>query len=734
MQDSPFTAAMRKRTGAGVDPFAAAMRKRTAAEVERQLPGGDVTEEPIAAIAKSVGQAAGAAVMEIAGKEYGPMSEFIGGTLVGDERVQGVTLEQATQASMEERARREPSVRQTAVGTLASMVAGKLRGAGLLSSVSSGGEDRTLEAFARGLQQSTMVGGDDFITNATAAVVQGPVNMAEFMLLGPVAPASFFLQGAGASAFEIEEAAKSGEMEFSRGKQVAGAAIGGGIEVATEMIGGRVTAGLARTAAMSALERGLSRSTAGQVTKAVGGGAISEFFEEGSVAVATNYLRKPVTGERMKDLPSTLLDAVEQGAYGAIGGAAGAGTALPISLAQQSRARDRISRALVESQTEYSDPAYWQRVAPTTIASLEGMTDAERQVELKAAEEAAIQSRGDIAIAQRKAASIMQRQGDLAKQLAQAKKKKDADAVTQIETQMNALVVEAEQHQRDLAVLSADMTAADIRLAATTAFVAQRKPTRTLSVDDIAATEQVTMSNPQTDADVSAMRELSSLGYDVVFYSDANEDRQAFFHPGSPNTLFIKAGNTADTLGDVVGIGYEEALHSIQLTDGRLWQSLRSMFDEQSVIDAAIQYFAPLATTEDRVAVAAARAALNGDKSGNMEHIMRRWGTALMDAEGTANHLRDGITTLFRTGQAPGLLGRILARTGLRGRQAATAFKVRQAMMQRARTGGAPTELAGRLREARAGISALERVQAEAARRAAPAPAPAPKPSPKKKR
>ena len=692
MADSPFTAAMRKRTGGGSDPFAAAMRKRVSAQVEKQLPGGDVVEEPAAAAGLSIGRAVGAGVMELAGGEYGPMSEFIGGKVVGAKGVEGVTLEQATEASIGERMARQPEVKEVVAGTLASMVAGKLRGAGLMSSVASAGQDRSMEAFARGLQQATVTGGDDFVTNATAAVTQGPVNMAEFMLLGPAAPASFFLQGAGQSAFEIEEAAKRGEMEYGRGRQLAGAAIGGGIETATEMVGGAVTARFARTAAMQVLERGLARTSAGQVLKTVGAGAASEGGEETAASLATNYVRKPVTGEKVKDFPDALKDALVEGAYGALGGVSGAGTALPISMAQQAKARDILSKRLVESQTEFSDPKYWERIAPTTVASLEGMDDAQRQTELKAAEEASIQARGDLAMAQQKAASIMQLQGDAAKRLAQAKKKKDAAAVAQIEQQMNVLVAEADQHQKDMAVLAADKVAADMRLAATTAFVAQRRPTRKMTIDEIAAVEQATMASPKTDADVAAMRELSSLGYDVVFYEDANEERQAFFHPASPNTLFIRAGNDAKTLGEVIGIGYEEALHSIQLTDGRLWQALRSSFDEKSVIDAAIQYFAPLATMEDRVAVAAATAALNGDKSGNMDHIMRRWGSALMEAEGTANHLRDGITTLFRTGQAPGLLGRILARTGLRGRQAATALKVRQMIAQRARTGAVAGE------------------------------------------
>ena len=570
MAESRFAKAVQAKLGKVESPFAAAMRKRVSREVEAKLPGGQPEEQG----ALAAGQVIGAAVMEIAGGEGGPMTEMVSKAVMG-EAPAGVTIEQAARMSVEERARRGTTTAEAVVGTIAAKTAAKLRGAGMLASLASFEQDRGLEAFARGAQQTTVLGSDDVMTNLTSAVTQGPTSMAEYMLLSRVpiagtalASASFFLEGAGASAFQIEEAAKAGEMPYSRARQYLGAAVGGGIESATEMIGGKVAAGFARTTAAEFLARGVGRTAAGRAAKGFAGGAITEGIEEGAASLSTNYLRKPVSGEKIKPFGEALEDAWYDSLYGSVGGAGAQVIGVPIAMGQESRVRRRISDALAKSQTEYSDPAYWQRIAPTTVGSMQGMTESERMAEVQASEEAAVQARGDIAVAQQTAATLVQKQADAAKKIAAAKRKKDDAGVQAAEQEMNAIVTEIAQHQKDMAVLAADKVAADTRLAAATAFVAQRQPRRVMSMDDVMRVEQVTAANPKTDSDAAAMRELSALGYDVVFYDDANADRQAFFSPATPNTLYIRAGNDAQTLGEVIGIGFEEAIHSIQLPLG----------------------------------------------------------------------------------------------------------------------------------------------------------------------
>jgi len=289
-----FASAAKRRLGQPESAFAAAMKKRKAAEVEKQLPGGDVGVERGML---EIGRTVGAGIMELAGDEFGPVSDYVGQTVVLGKSPEG-TLDEAVDASIKQRMAEAqeqtfPDVTQVVTGTVASIVAAKLRGVGMATSLGAREGDRNLEAFARGLQQSTQTYADDPVTNMISAVTQGPVSLAEFMALpGPVASASFFLQGAGAGAFEYEEAAKAGETEFSRPMQYVAGGIQGAIETGTEMIGGAVEAKIAKTTAGQILAKGIGARGAGtRIAAALTRAYFTEAVEEGAASLGTNYLR-----------------------------------------------------------------------------------------------------------------------------------------------------------------------------------------------------------------------------------------------------------------------------------------------------------------------------------------------------------------------------------------------------------------------------------------------------------
>lgn len=684
---------------------------------EEQVVGGEGIEKEIKTGTEFVGTAA----MEFLGGEPGPATErMFMGKQPGDTR----TLEQVVQQSKEFRQESEAYNPQAAiVTTSASQIAAGLRGLSMITNIGDQPGQRYFESAMRGLQEGTASQADDVVSNITAAATSGVTSLGQTAAMGPFAMGSFFLQGMGSGASGYEQAYIAGTMgedkDFSRGMQYVSGVLSGGIEVGTEHFGNVLELGIGKTAMGKVLGGTAKYGPGQQIAIALTKMSLVEGFVEEGPATLANYAKgRYITGEvdpNKKDWSDAFGDALVDSAYGSVGGAAGGGVSIPYGMYQAKKERDELTRRLVESNTEYADKDFWARVAPNTVKAMAPMSQAEREAEIEEAKKTVFQARADVEVMRQQFIDGDAKRVKAQAELKKAQKKKDQAAIDAAQQSFDDASTQIDDAKNKLAVLGADLLAAETRFEAAVAYTASRAPQITKTFEDVLNDEQATAAKPQTDADAMVAKELEGLGYDVVFYNDQNDKRDAFYSPFTPNTVYIRSGMNNETAGYVMGLGYHELLHDIQLTDSKLWSALRSAFDEESVIKAGVDYFQDMANAEDRMAVAAARASLAGDKTTGIDAIMRRHGNTLLTAEGTASELQDGIATLFRTGQAPGLLGRILARSGLRGRQAMTALKVRSILLAKAkeRQKGQRSEFSAQVREAMASAAARKQLEAE---------------------
>jgi len=581
-----------------------------------------------------------------------------------------------------------------------------------------------VEAFFRGAQETSSPRLDTVATNIASAATQGALSVGQYVAFSamgaPLASqVAFFAEGMGAGAREYDENFIQGRLKGQKptdkysltGKYLSGV-ISGTIESLTETIGSKLITGIgAKTLGKISLGKG---SPVWEFAKGAGKAYLTEAAEE-ALAETLQSQRGRITGEPTTGLGETARDAAIAGLYGGFGGLGGGAASLPFNAARMRAERNRLNESLRKSNTEYRDPEFWDRIAPTKMRAMAVMDQEQRAAEVEASRTAALQA----------ATSFVQFRnqiGEKGRELEAAKAQARKLAKSKDETRRNEAQATVAQLQKEfdsglsvLDVMASEAATAETAYLASVAFMARQSQPVQISIEESLQQNDATMSARElTEVDVKARAELERLGFDVIFYDDNNPDRQGYYDAGTPNTIFIRAGQS--NLAEIVGIGYHEALHGIQMTDGALWSRLRQMSDEKGVLTAAINYFQEQTNPEDVVA----REAINSVASPSTtplsaeQAIAKRFGGALTVSEGTADDLRDGIETLFKTGQAPGLLGSVIARMGLRGRQAATAFRIRNEMLKAARRKAerSPTEFAGTIREAKMGAEARASLRA----------------------
>ena len=616
------------------------------------------------------------------------------------------------------------------------------------------------EAFMRGAQEAATPQVDSVTSNVGSAITQGGLSVgqlavASYLGVPWVSAVQTFVEGAGSGMFEYEQKYLEGALEgqramdpLDRADQYRSALIEGTIQSATEYYGGKLIMGtvgrFVKKGLPSAIDKGIARGigrTAWNITKATArpviGGAAIEGSEEVLAKTASEQLKPLATKEKRPPIAETASGLAREFAYGAIGGFGGTVAAAPTAIIERRQQIAQLNRALRASNTEYENDDVWERIAPAKIASMLAMTPDERVKEIDATRESALQAVQAVATGRQQISLLQTELGKAQKALKAARRRNDATKVAQAESTIAGLKSQISTAESGVAVLAADAAAASLAYDAAVAFMARNAPQVEISVDDALREQGATASSARTGADKQAEKELSAVGYRVVFYEGGQEGTDAFYHPMVPNTLFLPSGQAS--AAKAIGIGYEEAVHAIQYADGRLWSELRQQFDERGVVESAVRYFNQDTNAEDITARAALEATVDQTTTPARpaEVVTRRYGSALAVSEGTANEIRDGIEVLFRTGEAPGLLGSIIARMGLRGRQAATAFRVRQAIIAAKSTRQTKgfSEAGLRLVEAKQGVAARAALAEEAAKRltakpAAPAPVAAPAPTP----
>lgn len=575
-----------------------------------------------------------------------------------------------------------------------------------------------VEALARGAQISQEPQINTISSNLGSAIAQAPVNIATFSAATAIgqphlAMAQFFAQGAGAGAYQYEKAFVEGELKdqtqntpFSMVDKYLSAFLSGGIEVATEYTGAKIESAIAKTVYQRTLgspAKQIAKSVkeaqriarqksdplkyaTWEVFKGLAKGAATEFGEEAIGTVASEQGANLLTGMRVPTIKETAYNAMVAGMYGAVGGMAGTATAFPIQAAQMNAERNRLNQSLRNSNTEYADPTFWDKVAPTKVSAMQGMTQEERVAETESSREAALQARVSFATQRNNMTELLQQQAVVSAANKKARKNKNDTLITKTAADLADLQTKITEGTAALDVLAADMSSAELAYLAADAVTQRNVPQKLMTLSEVLEANNVSPAVQEdiTSEDRIAGDELAKLGYDVAYFTSDDNVRVGFFDPSAPNTIFIKTGST--NAAESIGVGYEEALHGIQFTDGKLWAKLRLIHDEASSLEAATEYFneKALGNPED----IAAQAALDLIQSGQQtpltpeQAVAKRYGGALAIAEGTANDLRAGIQTIYQNGQAPNLLNRVILRMGLKGRQAATAFKIRNEMLK----------------------------------------------------
>jgi len=712
-------------------PFQSALEDIRLSRREVQLPGGvEGTNEQAA---MQLGQATGALAVEAMSFTPGPVMRAIGtsGTLTPAQ------LGEAAQKSAQEVADKNAGglVSQFMYG-VASSAASDV--ANLARGVTAYTAPYTMaESFSRGAQQTAAPRIDSVTANIASAVTQGAMSVgtlaASTALTGSPVPAgvAFFAKGAGATFAEYEQKFLAGELEggenLSQVDRYVAGTVGGAIESVTEYIGGRLITGTAGRLVKKIANAPIKNPILAW-SRATAGGALIEGAEEGVFATPLQeQVRTQLTREKTPTLKETALNAAVDFAYGMAGGVGGTVVATPFAVAERNKAVKKLDEQLLKSETEYADPMFWDKLTSGRIRSLVPMSPDERMAEADFQREAALVARGNFGTAVTEQQKLIAERKSQADALKKAQRKKDAAAIKTAEDSIADLTTKIDNSAQSLAILAADAQAADTAYLAVVAFIARNSQQVTLSSDDVLRQNSATSAQATTDADNKAAEELKRLGYDVQFYDGGQAEQVGFYDPASPNTIFLRSGQT--NVAEAVGIGYEEAVHGIQFSDAGLWKAIRQMHSPSAAVEAAVNYFNQQANPEDIAARGAIDAMANPQRGpvNSSRAISNRYGSALVTAEGVANDIRDGVETLFRTGQAPGLLGQVITRMGLRGRQAATALRVRNLMLEKAasRQKTGVSEFGQRIQEAKQGIQARTALEQEAATRAAAAAAPA---------
>ena len=711
-------------------PFQSALEDIRLSRREVQLPGGVEGTKEQAAL--QLGQATGALAVEAMSFTPGPVMQAIGtsGTLTPAQ------LGAAAQKSAQEVSDKNASglVSQFIYGvasSAASDVANMARGVTAYTAPYT-----MAESFARGAQQTSASRMDSVTANIASAVTQGAMSVgtlaASTALTGSPVPAgvAFFAKGAGATFAEYEQKFLAGELEggeqLSQVDRYVAGSMGGAIESTTEYIGGRLIMGTAGRLVKKIANAPLKNPFLAW-SRATTGGALIEGGEEGIATPLQEQVRTRLTREKTPTLKETALNAAVDFAYGMAGGVGGTVVATPFAVAERNKAVKKLDEQLAKSETEYADPMFWDKMTAGRVRSLIPMSPDERVAEAESQREAALVARGNYGSAVTERQKLLAERKSQSDALKKAQRKKDAAAIKTAEDAIADLTTKIDTSEQSLAVLAADAQAADTSYLATVAFIAQNSAQVSMSTDDVLRQNNATSAQAKTEADNKAAEELKRLGYDVQFYDGGQAEQVGFYDPASPNTVFLRSGQT--NVAEAIGIGYEEAVHGIQYADAGLWKAIRQMHSTSAAVEAAVNYFNQQANAED-IAARGAVDSMTNPQQGPVtagRAISNRYGSALVTAEGVANDIRDGVETLFRTGQAPGLLGQIITRMGLRGRQAATALRVRNLMLEKAatrqRTG--LSEFGQRIMEAKTGIQVRTGLDQETAARAAAAAAPA---------
>ena len=589
-------------------------------------------------------------------------------------------------------------IRDTVGRSLAGMTAATVRGAATtIEAVVPDAVDpmAKVEGFTRGMANTAAVTSDTFTDKVTAAVTNGVANIALGVAAPIAAPALFFLQGAGGAANEYDQAYIDGMLSqrdgiYKPGDKYIAALKGGVIEGVTEWLGAKSAKYLGATFWGKQAAKSIEKMNPA-MKFAVGTGLAyaSEAAEEGGASIAYS-LTKDWQGQERPEFWDGAKEAFADAFYGGFGGA-GAHPLIAVGeAAQAKRMRNRISAEIARSNNAFADPDFWDAMPKATVDAMRAMSPQERQAELSSARDAYHQSNADRqagAAALNSAASALD---NAQKELSRANKRGKQDAIDAATKNVEAAQAGFDSAFSNQSILGAELLAARTRLMTIAAFNGRNTPTIKLNTTDVLAAEKLSVAAPTSDTDSKVQSEMESLGYDVQFYdpTDPNDTRPAFYSPSTPNTVYLRSGMKESEFAAAMGYAYHEVIHVIQATDGDLYKALRQSFDEQSTVEAGVQYFNDKLRADDRLAQTAAgtiAAEVGGVSARPMmqgQMVEERAGRALLKAEGEAQITQSAMEEFFKTGKAPGLLGRVIIKLGLRGKQAATALRVRSVLMK----------------------------------------------------
>ena len=650
-------------------------------------------------------------------------------------------------------------VRDSFGRSLAGMVTATVRGATAMESKVTNDylDSDPIEGFARGMGTGTTMRSDATSDKIVSAMTQGVGNIAIAVTpgLNLAAVPLFFLQGAGGGANEYDQAFVNNELVDKSGKYNAlnkyrAAVKGGAIESFTEWVGGKAAVKIAKTFwGASAKQAIKDMNPAYRYAAGTGLAYLAEAGEEGFGSLVYSST-KWASGQESPKLGNAVNDAIADAFYGGFGGAGAHPFVGIIENGNEKIMRNRISESIRNSNNAFSDPEFWDRMPQATVDSLRTMTPDERAVELETARATHQQADLDRQVG---ADNLNKASLDLEttqKALSKAERSKNADKITAATEAAKIAQDNYDAAFNAQAILAAELVSARTRLFTIAAFNGRNAPTVEADAASVLKGEKKTLAAASTKADEAAATELRNLGYDIEFFTPDSADNSdpAFYHPATPNTVYLRSGLEQGDIAKVMGFAYHEVMHIVQATDGKLYNALRASFDEVSTVEAGAQYFNDAMRADDRLAQNA-NAALQADLEGQATQpmtqegtLVQRAGRSLLTAEGEARNLEDGIRELFRTGKAPGFLGKLIVRMGLRGRQAATALRVRSLLLASAekriaaRSGAKPalTETGLQIEEAKGVAREVAMMQETAApaadATAAPAPSPAPSPVP----
>ena len=659
-----------------------------------QLPGAGAAEEA----GEFAGRVASAGLTPFGAQRFGEALASVYAKIFGTPG-EAQLLEQVFVSRDIER-QQAGGVRDTVGRTLSGMTAATVRGAATtLEMVTPDRVDPLgqVEGFARGMATTSAVVSDTFTDKVTAAVTNGVANIALGVFAAPIAAPAFFFQGAGGAANEYDNAFVEGKLTTKdgiyrpSGKYIA-ALKGGVIEAATEWVGAKAAVKIAKTVwGREAVKAMKNMNPAMKFSTGLGLAYGSEAAEEGTASLAYSATRR-LQGEEAPEFGTAITEALTDAFYGGFGGA-GAHPFIAASEASQAKVmRQRISDAVRQSNGAFSDPNFWDSMPRATVDALKAMTPQQREVELQSASSAYHQANADRQVGARlvndAAAALEQSQ----KKLQAVAKKNDAAKTAEAQKNVDAAKSALDNAVANQATLAAELLSARTRVITIAAFNARNAPVIEKNTTEVLSELKLTPSMAQTASDRAAEEQIKALGYDISFFDSTDPDADpAFYSPSAPNTVFLKSGMTNEQMIDALVFAHHEVMHIVQATDTDLYMALRNAFDEQSVVEAGVEYFNNKLRKDDRLAQSAAASMAQqvaGVQTMPMrqgEMIEQRAGRTLLEAEGQARVMEDGVRELFRTGKAPGFLGQLIVKMGLRGRQATTALRVRSMLLEAAK-------------------------------------------------